>query len=79
MILLRIKRSGLAKIALVLVRFNHVARFIVNTNHGEEKSVSQADSLVKTNRREMRTACSGVVCRCVSISDSARRNVCFAV
>jgi hypothetical protein len=63
----------------VLVRRDHVASFIVNTNRAEEKSVSQADSLLKTKRREMRTACSGVVCRCVSIGDSARRSVCFAV
>ena len=27
-------RSQLAKIARVLVRFDHVARFIVNANHG---------------------------------------------
>jgi hypothetical protein len=69
----------LLEFALVLVRFDHVASFVVNTNRAEEQSVSQADSLLKTKRREMRSACLGVVCRCVSIGDSARRSVCFAV
>jgi len=69
----------LFEIVHLLVRFDQIARFIVNANHAEEKSVSQADSLLKTKRRDMRTACLGVVCRCVSIGDSARRSVCFAV
>ena len=31
---MRIKNLRLFEIALVLVRFNHVARFIVNANYG---------------------------------------------
>ena len=32
--LMRTNRSPLLQVSRVLVRFNHVARFIVNANHG---------------------------------------------